>query len=134
MTIQNATYVQAPVTLVTTSETVAAALSLDEYALDVGGGVLVAGFVNITAGAAATGVQIRIRQGNSVAGIQIGQTDTHTLAAGASASIPVEALFVGATSLPPGEQFCVTVQQIAATGNGTVNDGVLTFDNVALAG
>lgn len=78
------------------------------------------GVANITAGTAATSVQIRCRIGNNtITGTQVGPTLSYTIAAGASANVDFEFSDV------PGlyaQAYTITVQQVAATGNGTVND------------
>lgn len=77
------------------------------------------GTINVTPGAAATGITIRVRQG-SLAGPIVGQSPLHTVAAAAPQSISF-----GATDNTPflegGGVYVVTAQQTAATGNGTVN-------------
>jgi hypothetical protein len=110
-------------TLVTTAETVIGTFpalegtppSVTPYA---GQGIptLVSGNVNVTPGAAATGIIVRIRQG-SLTGAVIGTpAETDTVAASVPVDVPFEGFDpAGATT------YVVTVQQVAATGNGTVN-------------
>lgn len=77
------------------------------------------GTVNVTPGTAATGITVRVRQ-SSLTGPVVGQAPLHTVAAGAAQSISF-----GATDntgfLQGGGVYVVTLQQTAATGNGTVN-------------
>jgi len=81
----------------------------------------IAGTVNLTAGTGTTAVVIRVRQTN-LAGTQVGPSQTHTLAAGASASISF-----GVTDTSPflqaagGGVYVITVQQTGGTGAGTTN-------------
>lgn len=118
----------AAVALVTTAETVAIVLPPNAVGYGSPAGRLIKGFLNILAGTGTTGVQIRVRQGTTTAGALVGSADLHTLAAAATASIPFAQVDTAAAA-PAGNQYCVTVQQVAATANGTVNDGNLEIDN-----
>lgn len=85
--------------------------------------VVICGTVNILAGTATTAVTVRVRRGEGITGTVVGIAALHTLAAAATASIPFEAVD---TAVPGDNQvYSVTVQQTAATGNGTVNGGVV---------
>ena len=86
-----------------------------------GEGVTVSGVVNITAGTGTTAVVVRVRRGVDATGSQVGQAATHTLAAGASASIPFCNLDAAASALSGTDQWTVTVQQTGGTAAGTVN-------------
>jgi hypothetical protein len=85
-------------------------------------GVTIDAVLNIAPGATTTAVVVRFRRGTTVGGAQIGASQTHTLAAGASAGIAA-----GAYDSAPGSggSYCVTVQQTGGSGAGTVN-GVIT--------
>lgn len=132
MTVQQAVNATA-VTVVTTAETVAAVMPLLEEVAGGGGGVLLQGYLNFTAGTAATTLTIRVRQGSTTAGALVGTADVVTVTPAALASIPFAQLFAGLV-MPYGNQFCVTVQQAAATGNGTVNDITAWLDSITPAG
>lgn len=132
MTAQNASNNIAAATLVTTTETVVAVLPLLAEALAGGGGYLIFGDVNVLPGTAATGVNVRVRVGSTVAGAQVGVTDVHTVAAAAQQNIAFFAL--DAAGPRAGNQYCVTVQQIAATGNGTIIDANIVLDVVSPGG
>jgi hypothetical protein len=81
----------------------------------------VGGTMNITPGASTTAVVVRLRRGaNSVAGLQIGISETETDAAGVPLNVSFE---FGDSTAPPGTAYTVTVQQTAGTGAGTVNYG-----------
>lgn len=119
------------VTLVTTAETAVASLSFGGPSIPAPGNpgstnlapTLIAGVVNVTAGAGTTAVVVRVRQGIGVTGTVVGVLDTDTLAAAASESIAFEKYdATGATS------YTVTVQQTGATGNGTVNSASIDVD------
>jgi hypothetical protein len=78
--------------------------------------------LNITEGTSGTAFVVKVRQGNTTGGVQVGLSETVTLAAAASA----QAVFVfrdstGLISQPGGIQYCVTVTQTSATVAGTVN-------------
>jgi hypothetical protein len=78
--------------------------------------------LNITEGTSGTAFVVKVRQGNTTGGAQVGLSETVTLAAAASA----QAVFVfrdstGLISQPGGIQYCVTVTQTSATVAGTVN-------------
>ena len=132
MTVQSATNTAAAIATVTTAETVAAVLPALAEAMPVGMGFLISGFVNFTGGTTGTTVQIRVRQGTTTAGAQVGSTDTHTIVAAAPQSIPFAQLFGGAA--PAGNQFCVTVQNPAATANGVINDATIILDALSPGG
>jgi hypothetical protein len=129
--VANASDVQATgsTSLVTTAETAAATSSLVPEQNPSGQGVRISGVVNVTAGTATTAVQVRVRAGSGVTGTLIGNALTHTLAAGASASIPFDAL--DTTTVSAGLQYTVTVQQVAATGNGSVNQANISTTPVS---
>ena len=131
MTVQQAANATA-VTITTTAETVAVALpSVAEVAT--AGGLLITGYVNVTVGTTAVSLQIKVRQGSTNAGTQVGATDTvNGLVAGNTYSIPVAQIFYGAP--PYGNQFCVTVTQPAATANGTINDAAIFMDAISGVG
>ena len=132
MTVQQAVNATA-VTITTTTETVAVALPQVAEVIGGGGGLLITGFVNVTVGTTAVSLQIKVRQGATNAGTQVGTTDTvNGLTAGNSYSIPFAQIFYGAP--PYGNQFCVTVTQPAATANGTINDATIFLDSVSPVG
>lgn len=84
------------------------------------------GSINFTAGTGTTAVVVRCRQTNLVTGTQVGASCTVTLAAGNSATIPVD--FIDATQYinqAAGGQYVITIQQTGGTANGTVNEGTV---------
>lgn len=116
----------------TTTETVAAVLGALAEQAAAGGGIMISGYVNITPGTTTSAVVIRVRQGTTTAGALVGTADTAAVTAALAASIPFAQVFAGAP--PYGNQFCVTVQQTAATANGTVNDSLITLDAISVGG
>ena len=83
------------------------------------------GVINITAGTSTTAVVVKVRRGTGIAGTQVGNSATHTLAAGASASIPFDytdtAQFMANT-------YSVTMTQTAGAANGTINAASMTVE------
>lgn len=132
MSSESCIQLASPVTLVTTGETTVMAGPVIPEANPGGQGIRVSGYVNVTTGTATTTVTIRVHAGPSVSAPLVGRAAVHTLPAGETNSIPFEAvdptLFNPAGPFPPGSggaQYSVSVQQQAATGNGTVNDATL---------
>lgn len=79
------------------------------------------GSLNVTPGATTTAVVVRCRRGNGITGTVVGVSETDTLAAGNSATIP----FDFTDSAAPANSFAgysITVQQTGGTAAGTVNE------------
>lgn len=74
------------------------------------------GVVNFTAGTAATAVTVRCRTSG---GTQFGTSQVVTIAAGNSANIPF--MFSDVSGLAT-NTYTISLQQTAATGNGTANE------------
>lgn len=136
MTVLNGNFVASPVTLVTTAETAAITVTpppvddVDQLGFSPKK-IAVKGYVNVTAGAGTTGVQVRVKGGSGTGGTQLhgASPDLHTLAAGATASIPFGEIDEGPQfSSATGYTYTVTVTQVGATGNGTVNFGYIEID------
>lgn len=126
--------VTAATTLVTTAETQAATSASvpENQAGAAAQGLVVRGVLNILAGTGTTAVQVRVRAGNNtLTGAQIGPTMTHTLAAAATAQVPFEV--VDTTLVQAGAQYTVTVQQVGASANGTVNLATVGSEPVSSA-
>lgn len=112
-----------PVTVVTTGETAvltSPAVS-DDLASNTTTGVDINGFLNVTAGTAATLATIRIRQGSGITGTVVYQSEPFTVAAGSEYQVPYEGQDVSGFSGGAAAQYTVTIQMTAATGNSTVN-------------
>lgn len=106
------------VNIVTTTETVA--LVTPPVSTTYGSDAIeIEGKLNVTAGTGTTACVLRIRRGNGITGTIVGVAETDTLAAGSSESFPLEG--VDTPGDVAGQVYSLTVQQTAATGNGTVN-------------
>lgn len=105
------------VTLTTTSETVVATLN----GVSTGGrrDIHLRGWAQVTTGAATTALTARIRRGTTVGGTLIGEVAAEQVAAAAGSTEEVEAEAVDAGVELGGASYVLTVQQTAATGNGT---------------
>jgi hypothetical protein len=110
-----------PITLVTTAETIVATVTPALTSNAPGGeGLSISGFINLLTGTGTTAVVIRVRKGSLVTDTVVDVAQTHTVGAAVSASIPFGALDGAATTLTA-QNYVVTVQQTAASANGTVN-------------
>lgn len=117
----------APQTLVTTAETAIAFLpSASVQAIPPGQAqpptlpTVMSGVFNITPGAAATSVTVRVRQvlpSGALTGAVQSNANVHTVVAAAPQNIPFEAYDPVGSALG----WVLTAQQGAATGNGTIN-------------
>lgn len=88
-----------------------------------GENVVICGTINVTAGAGTTAVVTRVRRGEGITGTVVGIAASHTLAAAAVGTVAFEAVD---TAVPNDNQvYSITIQQTGATGNGTVNGGVV---------
>lgn len=107
------------VTIPTTTETVIATLGpFNENQLG-GQGVALDGGINLTVGTGATLATVRVRKGIDITGTLIGVAQSTTVTAGAAVSLPICEL--DPTLVQVGVTYVVTVQQTAASANGTVN-------------
>lgn len=108
-----------PINVVTTNET---ALQVTPPVSSQSGAesVWIEGQLDMTFGASTTAVTVRVRRGNGIIGVTVGDVEIPTETAGNRAPIPYS------VKDSPGEVanqlYTITVQQTAATANGTVND------------
>lgn len=114
----------AATTLVTTAETVVCALpgiSPDAPTPR----VLIEGAAQITFGASTTSVQLRVRRGSTVAGTLVGAAFQQTGAATNFIDMGIQVVdnLEGEVATQP---YVLTAQQVAATGNGTVQPASIT--------
>jgi len=117
------TYGTTDVNVVTTAETAAVTSDPVSPTSD-NAEFTISGVINITAGTGTTEVVVRVRRGSTVAGALVGETDPHTLAAGAKANIPFEVADTpGAVA---SQQYTASVVQTGASGNGTINNSAIT--------
>lgn len=107
----------AAVSLVTTATTsvVSNTLPSDSGPLGPGQGVCISGYFNLTTGTGTTAVTVKVI--GSVSG-QIGTTDTITIGAAVSDSIPYEKVDQSGVL----QTYTVQIAQTGASGNGTVNN------------
>lgn len=113
----------ANVNLPTTAETVVCTTNAIDVTQE-GDQVIIEGFAQIATGAAATGVIIRVRRGG-LTGPQVGQAGQQASGAGVGVQLGTQV-----DDIPPesaGLVYVLTIQQQAATGNGTC-----TWSNVQL--
>lgn len=105
------------ITATTTAETAVVTTPASDLPLQTDKGVKISGVLIFTTGAAATAVTIRVRQGVGTAGTVIGPATA--IPATASATQPPFAFCVYDPNPGTNQQYTVTAQQTAATGNGT---------------
>ena len=101
-----------------TTETVVGTNSAFNIANPGGQGVRISGVVNFTQNTNGTAVTVRVRRDN-LTGTLVGEAQTYTLAAAASANIPFDQ--VDALLSATGQVYVVTLQAVAATAIGTAN-------------
>lgn len=110
------------VTVTTTTETAVA--QIDSVSTPGPGySVSLDGHVDFTTGAGTTAVTLRWRQGSGIAGTLVGETEVPGVSA--STRINVDASAVDTPGEIAGQTYTCTIQQTAATGNGTVNKSVV---------
>lgn len=110
--------------VVTTAET--AAVVSDPVSTGSGAEeITINGAVSITTGTGTTAVTLRCRRGSGVAGAVVGETEPVTIGAAASANIPYS--FSDTPGEVAGQLYTLTVQQTAASANGTINNASITL-------
>lgn len=119
------------VALVTTAETVALASAVMPYNSPGGQGVLVSGCVTGATGASTTSVQVRVYRGADATGTLIGLVLQESAAASSFYSNSWEILDAAPGVNP---KYAVTVQQVAASGNGTVTFASLVLEPANVTG
>jgi hypothetical protein len=105
------------VTVPTTTETIIATTPpINTYSdSDIVGLVL---WGQMTFGTGATGVTVRCRRGTTVSGALVGSANAISATGGNTNQVPLHV--TDQPGLVAGQQYVYTVQQTAATGNGTV--------------
>ena len=86
--------------------------------------IRIRGWAQVTAGVAATGITARIRSGQGVAGAVLGEGNPVTIAVGQTLPVSIEVEDVPGDVA--GQAYTMTLQQVAATGNGSVLQAELT--------
>lgn len=103
----------------TTTETVVVTMTAFTENQPQGQGIQFDGNINMTVGTAGTAVTVRVRRGVDTTGTLIGVAQAQTVAAGNTVNIPIAEL--DTVVVQQNVTYVVTVQQTAATANGTVN-------------
>lgn len=86
-------------------------------------GVYIGGSFRLTPGTAATSVVVRVRQGTGITGTAVYTSPSITVVAADPISIAIDSMdLTGVINSPAGTAYTITVQQAAATGNGSVTD------------
>ena len=121
----------APVSVVTTAETliiIGNALTMSSP----NGKAVVRGWLDLTVGAGTTAITITIYRGNAIGGTVIGQKNPEAgdFTPGSTAHFDVE--FIDLLVNVSGAQYCMSVTQTGATGNGTVQNALI--DTTILSG
>ncbi len=112
------------VTLTTTSEAAALTSATFPFNAPTASGLLVSGTVTGATGASVTSCQVRVYRGATIGGTQIGSTLQEAQGASSFYSMGFSILD---TAPVASAVYTVSVQQVGATGNGTV-----TFANIAI--
>ncbi len=89
-----------------------------------GANVTFSGIVRGTTGAGATGVTVRVRRGTAVTSPLVVEIP---VAVGASANFAIPFAFKDRVGEVDGQKYVVTAQQVAATGNGSVDTVAITL-------
>lgn len=103
--------------VVTTAETAAITSPAVSQAVD-GEPITISGVISYLTGAATTAITVRVRQGATIAGALVGEAALHTIGAAVDGQIPFNVSHAPAGVA--GQQYTVSVQATAATGNGTI--------------
>jgi hypothetical protein len=110
----------AATSLVTTAETAVLTFTTAPENQPTGQGLYIDANCIVTTGAAATALQVRVRQGAGTAGAIVGVVAQSQCAASTADELASCAALDPTTNYPAGNTYTVTVQQVAATGNGTM--------------
>lgn len=103
----------------TTTETVLATVGPFSENQAGGQGVSFDGNINLTVGTGGTAATVRVRRGTDITGTLIGVAQSQTVVAANSVNLPIAEL--DPVTVQPNVTYVVTIQQTAASANGTVN-------------
>lgn len=109
-------------TLVTTAEAVVLTTPPLSLAVD-NAQVLLFWYANVNTGTSTVGLNGRLRRGTSTTGAMVNIAPGFSVGAGLQTAIPW--CYIDSPGVVAGQQYSLTLQQVAATANGTVNDGCL---------
>lgn len=110
----------APTSLTTTSETAVLTYTIPPYSEPSGQGVYMDANVVITSGSATTNVIVRFRLGSGTGGAVVGQPCESAVTASTANQFAGAVVLDQTPAYPQGQTYTVTVQQVAATGNATM--------------
>lgn len=113
-----------PITVLTTAET----LAIWSFPLTLSSGngkAVIRGWMDLNVGAGTTAITITIYRGNAIGGTVIGQKNPEAgdFTPGSTAHFEVE--FIDLLNNVGGAQYCMSVTQTGATGNGTILDALI---------
>lgn len=112
-------------TVTTTTETVVATLP-NVSTPGPGWRVTLRGFCQLTTGAATTGLTWRVRRGSAITDTLVDEANAVQVEAAAGSTEDHEIVVVDTPPEVAGQTYVLTVQQAAATGNGTAVQASLT--------
>ena len=122
------------VTLTTTAETAALTSNVLPYNAPGGQGVLISGTVAGATGTGVTSCQVRIRKGSGTGGAQVTDANSTLQEAQGASSFYTMNFSVLDPAPAANAQYTVTVQQVGATGNGTVTIASIALEAANAAG
>jgi hypothetical protein len=108
-----------PIAVVTTAETLVA-VGLEVTLPTANGKAVIRGWLDLTVGANTTAVTVAIYAGNAIGGRLVGTKNAEAGDFTAGSTAHFEAEFTDALSNVSGAQYCMSVTQTGATGNGSV--------------
>lgn len=111
---------QAATVLATTTETAALTFTIPPMDQPTGQGVYIDANAILTTGTLATGVTVRVRFGTGTGGALVGPAATSQAVASTAGQLGSCAVLDQTLNYPQGQTYTVTVQQVAASGNGTM--------------
>jgi hypothetical protein len=127
--LQKTVGIGSAVTLVTTTETLVAYSGQLRNTFPTLRAII-KGWLQIVYGTNTTGVQLRIRRGNGISGAVVagGNTETAGVAAAAVADLAIK--FAESVQNAEFQDYSLTVQQVAASANGTVNLAMIEAESI----
>lgn len=114
------------VPIVTTTETVAVTSPLPDARRPAGAGIVIRGTVNLVpAGTGTTAVVLKVRQGTTNSGTQVGVSQTVQVGTTPGLDATPEIAVIDYNPAQPLGQYVVTVTQTGASGNGTIQQATI---------
>jgi len=114
----------ADVTIPTTTETVVISsgpVSLPFHTCH----VIILAWCQLTSGAGTTDIVPRVRRGNTTAGALVGEANAEVVKTAAGSREPFMIMVHEERAGEEAVEYCLTIQQAAATANGTVNQAAI---------